>query len=67
MIVNFSFFPICREGEYGSDAVPELLSLATLVWVFSLYKGLALKLSVEEATLINIDDVSETISFGDLW
>ena len=59
--------PHCRAGKCDSDAVLELLLTASLVWVSSLYKGLVLKLLVEDATLINIEDVSEMVSFADLW
>ena len=57
----------CRAAKYDGDVVLQVLSLATFVRVFGLYKGLALKLMVEEATLINIEDILQIVAFADLW
>ena len=57
----------CRAAKYDSDAVLQLLSLATFARVFGLYKRFALKLTVEEATLVNIEDILQIVAFADLW
>ena len=57
----------CRAAKYDSHVVLQLLSLATFARVFGLYKRLALKLTVEEASVINIEGILQIVAFADLW
>ena len=57
----------CRAARYDGDAVLQLLSLATFARVLGLFKRLALKLMVQETTLVDIEDILQIVAFADLW
>ena len=65
MTVKHSFFPMAEQPNI-TDVILQLLVLATFARVLGMYKRLVLKLMVEQATLLDIEDILQTVALTNL-